>query len=43
MLTTDYRDVFAELAQNHLGARDVGQIFPNHRVNPDNYQGLLSV
>jgi len=42
MLTTDYRDVFAELAQNHLGARDVSRIFPNHRVNPGNYQGLLA-
>ena len=42
MLTTNYRDVIAELAQNHLGVRDVSRLFPNHRVNPDNYQGLLS-
>jgi uncharacterized protein (DUF1501 family) len=41
MLTTDYRDVFAELAQKHLGARDVNKLFPNHRVNPGNYRGLL--
>ena len=42
MLTTDYRDVFAELAQKHLGARDVNKLFPNHRVNPGNYHGLIA-
>jgi uncharacterized protein (DUF1501 family) len=42
MLTTDYRDVFAELAQKHLGARDVDQVFPNYRVNPGNYKGLVA-
>jgi uncharacterized protein (DUF1501 family) len=41
MLTTDYRDVFAEIAQKHLGARDVNNVFPNHRVNPGNYKGLI--
>jgi uncharacterized protein (DUF1501 family) len=43
MLTTDYRDVFAELSQKHLGAVDVDKIFPNHRINPRNYPGLLAV
>ena len=43
MLTTDYRDVFAELSQKHLGARDVGKIFPNHKPNARNYPGLLAV
>jgi len=42
MLTTDYRDVFAEIAQNHLGARDVNNVFPNYRVNPGNYKGLIA-
>ena len=42
MLTTDYRDVFAELAQKHLGARDVNKLFPSHRVNPGNYHGLIA-
>jgi uncharacterized protein (DUF1501 family) len=43
MLTTDYRDVFAELSQKHLGARDVDKIFPNHRVNTMKFPGLLAV
>src|SRR5579862_4456233 len=42
MLTTDYRDVFAEIAQNHLGARDINNVFPNHRINPNNYKGLIA-
>jgi uncharacterized protein (DUF1501 family) len=42
MLTTDYRDVFAELAQKHLGTRDVNKIFPNHRIDPGNYRGLIA-
>jgi uncharacterized protein (DUF1501 family) len=42
MLTTDYRDVFAELSQKHLGVRDVNKVFPNHRVNPSDYRGLLA-
>ena len=43
MLTTDYRDVFAELSQKHLGAINVDKIFPNHQANPHNYPGLLAV
>jgi len=43
MLTTDYRDVFAELSQKHLGARNVDKIFPNHKPNAKNYPGLLAV
>jgi len=27
-LTTDFRDVFAEVLTKHMGARDVGQVFP---------------
>jgi uncharacterized protein (DUF1501 family) len=29
-ITTDFRDVFAELVSGHLGARDVSQIFPGY-------------
>ncbi len=43
MLTTDYRDVFAELSQKHLGAINVDKIFPNHQANPHNYPGLMAV
>jgi uncharacterized protein (DUF1501 family) len=27
-LTTDFRDVFAEILINHMGAHDVAQVFP---------------
>ena len=29
-ITTDFRDVFAELVTNHLGARDLSKIFPGY-------------
>jgi uncharacterized protein (DUF1501 family) len=29
-ITTDFRDVFAEVVTGHLGARDVSTIFPGH-------------
>ena len=29
-ITTDFRDVFAEIVTSHLGARDVSRIFPGH-------------
>jgi uncharacterized protein (DUF1501 family) len=41
-LTTDYRDVFAELSVKHLGARNADNIFPNHQLHPRNYPGLLA-
>lgn len=40
-LTTDYRDIFAEIAQKHLGARDLASIFPKHKLDPKNYRGLM--
>ena len=40
-LTTDYRDVFAEIAQKHLGARLLNSIFPNYSVDPRHYRGVL--
>jgi uncharacterized protein (DUF1501 family) len=29
-ITTDFRDVFAEIVTNHLGARDLSKIFPGY-------------
>jgi uncharacterized protein (DUF1501 family) len=29
-ITTDFRDVFAEVVTRHLGARDISQIFPGY-------------
>jgi uncharacterized protein (DUF1501 family) len=40
-LTTDYRDVFAEIAQEHLGARDLPKIFPDFKLSPNRYPGLV--
>lgn len=40
-VTTDYRNLFAEIAQRHLGARDVGKVFPNFKVQAANLPGVL--
>ena len=41
-LTTDFRDVFAEVAMRHLGATaTVASIFPGYAVNPTNFRGFL--
>jgi uncharacterized protein (DUF1501 family) len=40
-VTTDFRDVFAELAKNHLGATNLNTIFPGFQVSPANFKGLM--
>jgi len=40
-LTTDFRDVFAELAKNHLGASNINEIFPGYQASPANFKGLV--
>ena len=40
-ITTDFRDVFAELAKKHLGATDLNAIFPGYQVNASNFKGLI--
>ncbi len=40
-LTTDFRDVFAEVMSRHVGARDIASIFPGFSVSPDRFRGLL--
>ncbi|MCI0392266.1 MAG: DUF1501 domain-containing protein, partial [Acidobacteria bacterium] len=42
-LTTDFRDVFAELAKSHLGAANLNSIFPGYQVNTANFKGLMRV
>ena len=32
-LTTDFRDVFAEVAQKHLGSANLQAVFPGYRTN----------
>lgn len=41
-VTTDFRDVFAEAASKHLGAKDLNSLFPKYAVNKTNFRGFLS-
>ena len=41
-VTTDFRDVFAEVASKHLGNKDLDKLFPNYRVSKTNFRGFLS-
>ncbi|MCA9774144.1 MAG: DUF1501 domain-containing protein [Myxococcales bacterium] len=40
-VTTDFRDVFAEILDRHLGIGDLSTILPNFTVDPGNYPGLF--
>ena len=40
-LTTDFRDLFAEVATRHLGAADARRIFPGHTPDASNVRGLM--
>ncbi|MCU1384901.1 MAG: hypothetical protein JWL71_3598 [Acidobacteria bacterium] len=40
-VTTDFRDVFAEVVSKHLGLRDVRQVFPGYASSPSKYPGLF--
>jgi uncharacterized protein (DUF1501 family) len=40
-VTTDFRAVFAEVANKHLGAKEVGKIFPNYKAAKENFRGYL--
>ncbi len=42
-LTTDFRDVFAELAKSHLGASNPNAIFPGHKFDNTNLKGLIRI
>ena len=41
-LTTDFRDVFGEIATRHLGSTDVKSVFPNYSLTPSKFKGFLS-
>jgi uncharacterized protein (DUF1501 family) len=41
-LTTDFRDVFAEVAVRHLGVDNPAAIFPGYAVSPARFRGFLS-
>jgi len=40
-LTTDFRDVFAELAQRHLGAASLKSVFPGYEASETKFRRLL--
>jgi len=40
-ITTDFREVFAEIAQTHLGAANLNAIFPGFSVNAARFKGLV--
>ena len=40
-LTTDFRDVFGEIATRHLGSTDVKSIFPGYSLNSSKFKNFL--
>jgi uncharacterized protein (DUF1501 family) len=40
-LTTDFRDVFAEIAGNHLGTEDLQSVFPGYVTTKAKFKGFL--
>jgi uncharacterized protein (DUF1501 family) len=40
-LTTDFRDVFAEIVARHLGAQSPSSIFPGFAISPSRFPGFL--
>jgi uncharacterized protein (DUF1501 family) len=40
-LTTDFRDVFGEIATRHLGSTDSKSVFPGYSLSRSNFKGFL--
>ena len=40
-LTTDFRDVFGEVATRHLGSKDAKSIFPRYSLSASNFKNFL--
>jgi uncharacterized protein (DUF1501 family) len=41
-ITTDFRDVFAEIVVRHLGAERPAEVFPGHPIDPARFPALLA-
>lgn len=41
-VTTDFRDVFGEVAAKHLGAKDLAKVFPGYASSPSKFKGFVS-
>ena len=42
-VTTDFRDVFGEIAQKQMGVRDLKAIFPGYAVGAEKFRGVLKI
>ncbi|MBV9960342.1 MAG: DUF1501 domain-containing protein [Acidobacteria bacterium] len=40
-LTTDFRDIFAEVAQKHLGSTKMDKVFPGYATSTSKYRGVI--
>jgi uncharacterized protein (DUF1501 family) len=40
-VTTDFRDVFSEISQKHMGVRDLKTVFPGYDSSPQKFRGVL--
>ncbi|HEX8368251.1 MAG TPA: DUF1501 domain-containing protein [Pyrinomonadaceae bacterium] len=40
-VTTDFRDVFAEVSARHLGNKNLDKVFPNYQANAKKFRGFL--
>ncbi|MDI1242574.1 MAG: DUF1501 domain-containing protein [bacterium] len=40
-VTTDFRDVFAEIATKHLGTKDTASLFPKYQTQSSRFRGVL--
>ena len=40
--TTDFRDIFAEVLERHMGLNDPSPVFPSYSVDPSSYIGLFA-
>lgn len=40
-VTTDFRDVFSEIAARHMGARDLNVVFPKYTAGKAPFKGIL--
>ncbi len=40
-LTTDFRDVFAEVSSRHLGTADLAKVFPGYKVDTKRFRGFM--
>jgi uncharacterized protein (DUF1501 family) len=41
-VTTDFRDVVAEAAYKHFGAKDLAKLFPNYSATQEKFRGFLA-